>query len=111
MAFALGSRASQAGHTLEAFDRLDSTNSLGLERARAGERGPLWIVTSLQTGGRGRRGREWSGGQGNFAGSLLMTLDVAPAVAATLGFVAGLALDEAIAALRAGRRRAAQMAE
>jgi BirA family biotin operon repressor/biotin-[acetyl-CoA-carboxylase] ligase len=96
MAFALGSRAREAGHQLEAFDSLDSTNSLGLERARAGERGPLWVVTALQTGGRGRRGREWSGGQGNFAGSLLMTMDVAPAVAATLGFVAGLALDEAI---------------
>jgi BirA family biotin operon repressor/biotin-[acetyl-CoA-carboxylase] ligase len=96
MAFALGSRARQAGHKLEAFDRLDSTNSLGLERARSGERGPLWVVTALQTGGRGRRGREWSGGSGNFAGSLLMTLDAAPAVAATLGFVAGLALDEAV---------------
>ncbi len=96
MAFALGSRAAEAGHRLEAFDSLDSTNSLGLERAHSGESGPLWIVTALQTGGRGRRGREWAGGPGNFAGSLLMTLDVAPAVAATLGFVAGLALDEAI---------------
>jgi BirA family biotin operon repressor/biotin-[acetyl-CoA-carboxylase] ligase len=96
MAFALGSRAAEAGHRLEAFDSLDSTNSLALTRARSGERGPLWIVTAVQTGGRGRRGREWSGGQGNFAGSLLMTMDAAPATAATLGFVAGLALDEAI---------------
>jgi BirA family biotin operon repressor/biotin-[acetyl-CoA-carboxylase] ligase len=96
MAFALGSRAVEAGHKLEAFDTLDSTNSLALARARSGERGPLWIVTASQTGGRGRRGREWSGGQGNFAGSLLMTMNAAPATAATLGFVAGLALDEAI---------------
>jgi BirA family biotin operon repressor/biotin-[acetyl-CoA-carboxylase] ligase len=96
MAFALGARAAEAGHRLEAFDKLDSTNSLALTRARAGERGPLWVVTGLQTGGRGRRGREWTGAQGNYAGSLLTTLDVAPAVAATLGFVAGLALDEAI---------------
>lgn len=96
MAFAIGARAAEAGHRLEAFDSLDSTNSLGLERARSGERGPLWIVTALQTGGRGRRGREWAGGQGNFAGSLLVTMDTAPATAATLGFVAGLALDEAL---------------
>ncbi len=53
-------------------------------------------MTRAQTAGRGRRGREWTGGDGNLAASLLLTMDIAPAKAATLGFVAGLALDEAL---------------
>jgi BirA family biotin operon repressor/biotin-[acetyl-CoA-carboxylase] ligase len=96
MAFALGARAAEAGHRLLAFDSLGSTNSDALARAREGERGPLWIVTRMQTAGRGRRGREWTSGEGDIAASLLVTVDVAPAKAATLGFVAGLALDEAL---------------
>ena len=96
MAFTLGSHAAQAGYELAAYDSLDSTNSTALARARSGERGPLWIVTRSQTAGRGRRGREWTGADGNLAASLLVTLDIAPAKAATLGFVAGLALNDAL---------------
>jgi BirA family biotin operon repressor/biotin-[acetyl-CoA-carboxylase] ligase len=96
MAFALGSRAAEAGHRLAAYESLDSTNSTALALARSGERGPLWIVACMQTAGRGRRGRDWTSGEGDLATSLLISTHVAPAVAATLGFVAGLALDEAL---------------
>ena len=63
-----------------------------MARARAGERGPVWFVTTLQTAGRGRRHRPWVAPRGNLASSILEVMQVAPSVAATLGFAAGLAL-------------------
>ncbi|MDW3502950.1 hypothetical protein NQ272_27740, partial [Escherichia coli] len=68
-------------------------------RARAGERGPMWFVTSEQTAGRGRRQRVWIAPRGNLASSILELMDVQPAVAATLGFVAGLSEEAALAAV------------
>src|SRR5438552_5711999 len=108
MTFSLGSRAGSAGYGLTAFERIGSTNAEALERARAGERGPIWFVTTEQTAGRGRRHRPWIAPRGNLASSVLEVMDVAPAMAATLGFAAGLALDGALrqvsleAALRSG---------
>ncbi|GLK69502.1 biotin--[acetyl-CoA-carboxylase] ligase [Hansschlegelia plantiphila] len=95
MSFALGAVAVAAGHSLQAFDTVGSTNAEGLALAREG-RGPAWVVARSQTAGRGRRGREWSTERGNLAASFATTLDVAPATAATLGFVAGLALETAL---------------
>ena len=67
-----------------------------MARARDGERGPIWFVTSEQTAGRGRRHRPWIAPRGNLASSILEVIDVAPAVAATLGFAAGLTLEAAL---------------
>jgi BirA family transcriptional regulator, biotin operon repressor / biotin---[acetyl-CoA-carboxylase] ligase len=99
MAFTLGPRATSAGYRLESFDQTGSTNSEAMQRARAGERGPMWFVTTEQTAGRGRRQRPWIAPRGNLASSVLETIDVAPAVAATLGFAAGLALEAALRAV------------
>src|SRR5579864_9045564 len=96
MAFTLGPQAKSAGYRLEAFDQIGSTNSEAMGRARAGERGPLWLVTSEQTAGRGRRHRPWIAPRGNLAASVLETLDLSSAIAATLGFAAGLALEAAL---------------
>lgn len=96
MTFRLGPRASSAGYRLASFDRIGSTNAEALARAREGERGPMWFVTTEQTAGRGRRSRPWVAPRGNLASSILEVLDVAPAVAATLGFAAGLALEAAL---------------
>jgi BirA family biotin operon repressor/biotin-[acetyl-CoA-carboxylase] ligase len=93
MTFSLGPRAASAGYRLAAFERIGSTNAEALARARAGERGPLWFVTSEQTAGRGRRHRPWIAPRGNLACSILEMMDVSPSVAATLGFAAGLALE------------------
>jgi BirA family transcriptional regulator, biotin operon repressor / biotin---[acetyl-CoA-carboxylase] ligase len=92
MAFALGSQAQSAGYRLVSFDSIGSTNAEGLARARAGEQGPLWLVTDQQTSGRGRRNREWISPRGNLAASVLEVIETQPAVAATLGFAAGVAL-------------------
>ncbi|WP_375412794.1 biotin--[acetyl-CoA-carboxylase] ligase [uncultured Bradyrhizobium sp.] len=96
MTFFLGPRAVSAGYGLAAFDQLGSTNAEALARARHGERGPIWIVTSEQTAGRGRRHRSWIAPRGNLASSVVEVIDVPPAVAATLGFAAGLALETAL---------------
>jgi BirA family transcriptional regulator, biotin operon repressor / biotin---[acetyl-CoA-carboxylase] ligase len=96
MAFSLGPRAASAGYRLAAFESIGSTNAEALARARDGERGPVWFVTSEQTAGRGRRHRAWIAPRGNLASSVLEVIDVSPSVAATLGFAAGLALEAAL---------------
>jgi BirA family transcriptional regulator, biotin operon repressor / biotin---[acetyl-CoA-carboxylase] ligase len=109
MTFTLGPRAISAGYKLAAFDQIGSTNAEALLRARDGERGPMWFVTPEQTAGRGRRQRAWIAPRGNLASSILEVMDVQPAVAATLGFAAGLSLEAALqkvsieAALRLGQ--------
>ena len=108
MTITLGSRATSAGYKLAAFDQTGSTNSEAMQAARKGERGPMWFATTEQTAGRGRRQRAWISPRGNLASSVLEVMDVTPAVAATLGFAAGLSLEAAVravsveAALRAG---------
>jgi BirA family biotin operon repressor/biotin-[acetyl-CoA-carboxylase] ligase len=99
MTFALGPIAANRGYRLVAFDAIGSTNAEALTRARQGERGPLWFVTTEQTAGRGRRYRPWIAPRGNLASSILEVMQIAPSVAATLGFAAGLALEAALRAL------------
>jgi BirA family biotin operon repressor/biotin-[acetyl-CoA-carboxylase] ligase len=96
MLFSLGPRSISAGYRLAAFESIGSTNAEAMTRARDGERGPIWFVTSEQTAGRGRRYRPWIAQRGNLASSVLEVIDVTPAVAATLGFAAGLALETAL---------------
>jgi BirA family biotin operon repressor/biotin-[acetyl-CoA-carboxylase] ligase len=96
MPFSLGHRAISAGYRLAAFESIGSTNAEAMSRARAGECGPMWFVTSEQTAGRGRRNRPWIAPRGNLASSILEVIDVSPSIAATLGFAAGIALETAL---------------
>lgn len=96
MPFALGPRATSAGYRLFAFDKAGSTNAEAMSRARDGERGPAWFVTSEQTAGRGRRQRAWIAPRGNLASSVLEVMEISPAVAATMGFAFGLAHETAL---------------
>jgi len=102
MPLALGPLARRRGYRLVAFDEAGSTNTEAMAHARAGERGPVWFVTTLQTAGRGRRHRPWVAPRGNLASSILEVMQIAPPVAATLGFAAGLALEAALRKLGAG---------
>lgn len=97
MGFSLAPTAIRDGYRLEAHDSVGSTNAMALERAAAGEDGRLWVVSKKQEAGRGRRGRAWATPEGNLAASLLLT-DVDLRLAATLGFVAGLSLSDALEA-------------
>jgi BirA family biotin operon repressor/biotin-[acetyl-CoA-carboxylase] ligase len=96
MGFQLGPGATDGGYRLAGYDTIGSTNAEALERAREGDPGKLWIVAREQTEGRGRRGRPWQTASGNLAASLLLVLQRTEAHAATLGFAAGLALEQAI---------------
>jgi BirA family biotin operon repressor/biotin-[acetyl-CoA-carboxylase] ligase len=101
MPFQLGPIAASRGYRLVSFDEAGSTNTEAMARARQGERGPVWFVTTHQTAGRGRRHRPWVAPRGNLASSILEVMQVAPPVAATLGFAAGLALEAALRRLGA----------
>ncbi len=67
--------------------------------ARSAAEGRLWIVSERQTAGRGRHGRTWVSEPGNLYATLLLRNPCAPESAPQLGFVAGLALRDALVAL------------
>lgn len=99
MGFTLAPTAASQGFRLEAHDSVGSTNALALEHARAGDPGKLWVVSRKQESGRGRRGRAWATPEGNLAATLLVVTEGELRMAATLGFVAGLALADALDAV------------
>ena len=99
MPFELAPTAALEGYRLEAHETVGSTNAIALERARDADPGKLWIVSKRQESGRGRRGRVWETPHGNLAATLLLTGTGELKLAATLGFVAGLALSDALAAV------------
>jgi BirA family biotin operon repressor/biotin-[acetyl-CoA-carboxylase] ligase len=103
MGFALAPSAIADGYRIEAHDSVGSTNALALDHARAGSPGGLWVVTDCQKSGRGRRGRAWSTPPGSLAATLLLVENLHLSLAATLGFVAGLSLGEALENLVPGR--------
>ncbi len=84
------------GYRREAHSSLPSTNTAAFAAALAGSAGGLWVTAEEQTAGRGRRGRTWFTGRGNLAASLLLIDPAPPAVAATISFVAGVALHQAV---------------
>jgi BirA family transcriptional regulator, biotin operon repressor / biotin---[acetyl-CoA-carboxylase] ligase len=87
--------SARRGWRIVRFGAVDSTNEEARRRALAGETDPVWIVAEEQTAGRGRRGRTWVSPKGNLHASALMIDPCAPAIAAQLGFVAGVALARA----------------
>ncbi|RCS21974.1 biotin--[acetyl-CoA-carboxylase] ligase [Phyllobacterium salinisoli] len=99
MAFSLSPLAGLSSYRLEAFDSVGSTNAVALERAHAGDPGKLWVVSKRQESGRGRRGRAWATPAGNLAATLLLVESYELKTAATLGFVAGLSLADALDAV------------
>lgn len=99
MHFALSPVAENEAYRLESFETIGSTNAVALERAAAGDSGKLWLVSKKQESGRGRRGRAWSTQEGNLASTLLLIDQFDIKTAATLGFVAGLSLGDALEAV------------
>ncbi len=99
MSFQLSPEAQNQGYRLEGHDTISSTNMLALERAKSGDQGRLWIAALKQEAGRGRRNRVWESPHGNLAATLLYIHHGDMNQVATLGFVAGLALKEALDAV------------
>lgn len=78
-----------------------STNSALLVRLSQGE-APVegqWLVADRQTAGRGRSGRVWSDGFGNFMGSTAVALRDHEALPQTLALVAGVSVHRALSAV------------
>lgn len=75
-----------------------STNSDMLARLKAGEhvREGDWLVAERQSAGRGRQGREWFDGHGNFMGSTVVHVEEASAPASSLALMSGVALYETL---------------
>ncbi|UIP05694.1 biotin--[acetyl-CoA-carboxylase] ligase [Erythrobacter sp. SDW2] len=75
-----------------------STNADLIARVGAGERVPEgdWLIADRQTAGRGRQGRIWFDGHGNFMGSTVVHPAAGDPPAHTLALVTGLAVYEAV---------------
>ena len=78
------------------YETIGSTNDTAKDLARAGAAAGTLVWAGEQTQGRGRRGRVWSSPPGNLYLSLVLRPDCPVAAAAQLGFVAALALGEAL---------------
>lgn len=90
--------AVEAGVRLEALASVGSTNKEARLRAQRGAAAPLWITAVTQTQGRGRMDRAWASPPGNLYASLLLREPAPPERAPELGFVAAVALREAVLA-------------
>lgn len=78
-----------------------STNADLAERLSSNAAVPegSWLIADRQSAGRGRRGRAWSDGAGNFMGSTVVHRQASDPMPATLALVAGLAVHEVTAPL------------
>ncbi|HTK80019.1 MAG TPA: biotin--[acetyl-CoA-carboxylase] ligase [Rhizomicrobium sp.] len=85
------------GYAHKHFDIIDSTNDEARRLAATGEAGPIWITTSEQTAGRGRRGRVWVSPKGNLMSTLLINPHRPAAECAQLSFVAAIASADTVA--------------
>lgn len=79
------------------LDSVGSTNDEARRRVEDGTAADLLVVTAArQTAGRGRRGRVWESPEGNLHASFAIRVGRPLAEAAQIGFVAALALAEAL---------------
>lgn len=78
-----------------------STNADLAARLAAGEAVPEgeWLVADRQTAGRGRQGRAWFDGHGNFMGSTVVRPAPGDPPVASLALLCGLALHEVTASM------------
>jgi BirA family transcriptional regulator, biotin operon repressor / biotin---[acetyl-CoA-carboxylase] ligase len=95
----LPSEIAAVGYRLWALDETGSTNQDAMNAGRSGDPGMLWVTAREQKAGRGRHGRTWSSPAGNLYASLLLVDPCDLAVAPQLGFVAGLALHDAVSSV------------
>lgn len=86
-------------YRLVALETVGSTNDEARRLAAEGAEDGTLVWAREQTAGRGRQGRGWSSPPGNLYLSMVLRPDCAPAEAAQLSFVAGLALGEAFGSI------------
>ena len=83
---------------IEVLAETASTNADLAARLRTGDLVPEghWLLADRQTAGRGRQGRLWCDGAGNFMGSTVVHLRFGDPPPGTLALLAGLAVHEAV---------------
>lgn len=83
---------------IEYLAETGSTSADIVARLRAGDFVPEghWLVADRQTAGKGRQGREWFDGAGNFMGSTAVHQRFGDPDLASLALVVGLAVREAV---------------
>jgi BirA family biotin operon repressor/biotin-[acetyl-CoA-carboxylase] ligase len=91
-----------ATYRLVSRETVGSTNDEAKRLARQGAAEGTVVWALEQTAGRGRRGRFWSSPRGNLYASLILRPACLPDRAAQLGFVAALAVGEALSELVPG---------
>ncbi len=93
---ALGAAAPR--FSIEVIDRVESTNTLLMQRAAAGARSGTVIAAEWQTDGRGRRGRAWHALPGAaLTFSLLWRFEQGAGLLAGLSLAVGVAVTRALA--------------
>ena len=83
---------------IENIADIPSTNGALLARLGRGETVAEghWLLADRQSAGRGRAGRVWSDGYGNFMGSTVVQLHASDPLPQTLALVAGLVVHESL---------------
>src|SRR2546422_9723005 len=84
------------GFRLHRYETLGSTNDAARRLARDGAPEGTLVWSLAQSAGKGRRGRPWISPPGNLYLSLVQRPAALPARAAQLGFVAAVALRDAL---------------
>lgn len=83
-------------YSLITFDEIDSTNSEALRVANSGAIGDFVILSKVQTGGRGTKGRQWESLEGNLHASILLQTEFDLKKNSQLPFLVANAVFEAI---------------
>ncbi|HLD09842.1 MAG TPA: biotin--[acetyl-CoA-carboxylase] ligase [Methylophilaceae bacterium] len=87
----------RAWFNLELHDQLESTNSYLMKQASSGAAHATCVAASLQTRGKGRRGRAWQAGLGSsLTFSLLWRFQTGAAALSGLSLAVGIALIRAL---------------
>ncbi len=84
------------GFLLHRYDTIGSTNDEARQLAREGMPAGTLVWAAAQSAGRGRRGHLWQSPPGNLYLSMVLRPEAPPANAPQLGFVAALALGDAL---------------
>ena len=84
-------------YNLVMYDTIDSTNAAALRLVHNGVKGNLVIHAKQQTDGKGRHGKEWISGEGNFYLSILLDPTFTIQSGSGLSFVTALAIKDAFA--------------
>ena len=85
--------------TLTHLDVIGSTNDEAMAHLRKSGAGDHWVVADEQSGGKGRLGRQWTSPKGNLYASLALRDPCSMASGYQLGFVAALAIYDALIAI------------